>query len=109
MVAMDPLRSGGPFANPENLLPGNYVYFSNSLAAVMAAVESGFGIGGLSHRWVAMRGGLERVIPDYTANELELWLVTHEELRYSARIRAVSDFITERVLADRKLFESGVA
>jgi hypothetical protein len=34
-----------------------------------------------------------------------MWLLTHEELRYSARIRAVSDFITERVLANKEQFE----
>jgi hypothetical protein len=47
------------------------------------------------------------VLPDYEAAKLELWLVSHEELRYSARIRAVSDFIAERLEADRDLFETG--
>ena len=107
LVALDSLQGTGPFSNHEDLLAGNYVYFSNSLAALTSAIEAGFGIGGLSHRWVAMRGKLVRVLPEYTANTLEMWLVTHEELRYSARIRAVSDFITERVLADRALFEHG--
>lgn len=107
LVALYSAQNKGPFSPPEGLPAGNYVYFSNSLAALMSAIQAGFGIGGLSHRWVAMRGGLVRVLPEYTANELELWLVTHEELRYSARIRAVSDFISERVLADRNLFEYG--
>ena len=91
----------------EERLPGNYVYLTNSPAAQLAAVEAGFGIGVMSHRWVTMRGGLTPVLPDYTAARLELWLVSHEELRYSARIRAVSDFIAERVEADRELFELG--
>jgi DNA-binding transcriptional LysR family regulator len=55
-----------------------------------------------------MVGNLTRLLPDYTAAKIELWLVTHEELRHSARIRAVSDFIVKRVLADATLFESGV-
>ncbi|TDG11825.1 LysR family transcriptional regulator [Seongchinamella unica] len=107
LVALDSLQGTGPFSKGESLLEGNYVFLSNSLAALMSAIKAGFGIGGLSHRWVAMHGGFVRVLPDYTANELDMWLVTHEELRYSARIRAVSDFITERVLADRALFEHG--
>ncbi|RLQ20679.1 LysR family transcriptional regulator [Seongchinamella sediminis] len=109
LVALDSLQGKGPFHPPEGLPAGNYVYFSNSLAALMSAIEAGFGIGGLSHRWVAMRGRLIRVLPEYIPNQMELWLVTHEELRYSARIRAVSDFIAERVLADRSLFEHGHA
>lgn len=88
-------------------LAGNYVYLSNSPAAQLAAVEAGFGIGVLSHRWATLQGGLVRVVPDYTAAVMELWLVSHEELRYSARIRAVSDFIAQRFEADRHLFEFG--
>ena len=86
---------------------GHYVYQSNSPAAQIAAVQAGFGIGILSHRWAAMVPGLQRVLPEYTAAEVELWLVTHEELRHSARIRAVSDFIAERIIADEALFARG--
>jgi DNA-binding transcriptional LysR family regulator len=91
----------------EERLPGNYVYLTNSPAAQLVAVEAGFGIGVMSRRWVNMRGVLTPVLPDYTAATVELWLVSHEELRYSARIRAVSDFIAERLEADRSLFEMG--
>lgn len=98
----------GPLMFPATLLlPGNYVYLSNSPAAQLAAVQAGFGIGILSHRWAGIAGQLTRVLPDYTAAALDLWLVTHEELRYSARIRAVFDFIAERALADAPLFERG--
>ena len=88
-------------------LPGNYVYFTNSPAAQLAAVEAGFGIGVLSHRWASMRDTLVPVMPDYPQARLELWLVSHEELRYSARIRAVSDYIAKRFEEDRGLFETG--
>jgi DNA-binding transcriptional LysR family regulator len=88
-------------------LEGNYVYLSNSPAAQLGAVQAGFGIGILSHRWASIAGKLTRVLPDYTAAAIDLWLVTHEELRHSARIRAVFDFIAERALADADLFERG--
>jgi DNA-binding transcriptional LysR family regulator len=88
-------------------LTENYVYLSNSATAQLAAVQSGFGIGVLSHRWAAMTGKLIRVLPDYTAASIDMWLVTHEELRYSARIRTTFDFIAARVLADAELFEWG--
>ncbi len=103
---MDP---GPSFLSAEKITghTGHYVYLSNSATAQIAAVRAGFGIGILSHRWAAMVPGLQRVLPEYTAAEVELWLVTHEELRHSARIRAVSDFIAERVIADEALFASG--
>lgn len=93
-----------PFADQ---LPGNYTYVSNSPTAQVVAVQAGFGIGVLSHRWAAMAGKLVRVLPQYNAAEIDLWLVTHEELRHSARIRATFDFIAERALADAELFEQG--
>ncbi|MCB1705914.1 MAG: LysR family transcriptional regulator [Halioglobus sp.] len=93
-----------PFTDP---LPGTYTYVSNSPTAQMVAVQAGFGIGVLSHRWASMAGKLVRVLPDYNAAAIDLWLVTHEELRYSARIRTVFDFIAERALADAQLFEHG--
>jgi len=89
------------------LLPGNYVYQSNSPTAQLSAVQAGFGIGILSHRWASIAGKLTRVLADYSPAAIDLWLVTHEELRYSARIRAVFDFIAERALADSDLFELG--
>ncbi|CAA0101201.1 HTH-type transcriptional regulator DmlR [Halioglobus japonicus] len=93
-----------PFSDP---LPGNYTYVSNSPTAQMVAVKAGFGIGLLSHRWATMAGKLVRVMPQYNATSIDLWLVTHEELRYSARIRTTFDFIAERALADAELFARG--
>lgn len=84
---------------------GQPVYLTNSPAAQMAAVRAGFGIGAVSHRWASMTGDLTLVLPEHTANEIELWLVTHEELRHSARMRVIYDFIADRVLADKALFE----
>jgi DNA-binding transcriptional LysR family regulator len=89
------------------VLPGKLVYLTNSPTAQLSAVQAGFGIGILSHRWASVAGRLTHVLPDYTAAALDLWLVTHEELRHSARIRAVFDFIAERALADAPLFEWG--
>ena len=54
-----------------------------------------------------MAGKLIRVLPQYNAASIDMWLVTHEELRYSARIRTTFDFIAARVLADAELFERG--
>ncbi|MEH6593847.1 MAG: LysR family transcriptional regulator [Halioglobus sp.] len=106
-VVLEPTNAA---AKPPGMIAGmgkiirNPVYFTNSPAAQLSAVCAGFGIGVLSHRWAAMHPALKRVLEDYVPMEVELWLVSHEELRHSARIRAVSDFIAERVIADGALF-----
>lgn len=103
------LSSGLFLPSSTEALPGKLVYLTNSPSAQLSAVQQGFGIGILSHRWVSVTGGLTRVLPDYTPMTIDLWLVTHEELRHSARIRAVFDFLAERALADAQLFEWGAA
>ncbi|MDZ7785175.1 MAG: LysR substrate-binding domain-containing protein [Halioglobus sp.] len=111
LVGLDATGVGFDYAHTfpvQHALPGTYVYISNSPAAQMAAVRAGFGIGVLSHRWAALSGDLTRLLPDYNAAELDLWLVTHEELRHSARIRATYDYIAERMLADASLFQHGM-
>ncbi|MCB1689512.1 MAG: LysR family transcriptional regulator [Halioglobus sp.] len=93
-----------PFLDP---LPGEYTYVSNSPTAQVIAVQAGFGVGILSHRWASMAGRLIRVLPEYSAASIDLWLVTHEELRHSARIRTTFDFIAQRAQADADLFARG--
>ncbi|MEM9255841.1 MAG: LysR family transcriptional regulator [Pseudomonadota bacterium] len=88
----------------ENPLPGRFAYLSNSPTGQVSAVREGMGIGLLSHRWAAMVGDLVPVLPGQTIEEIEMWLVTHEELRYSARIRVLFDYIAERFIEDKDLF-----
>ncbi|HZX23007.1 MAG TPA: LysR family transcriptional regulator [Woeseiaceae bacterium] len=92
-----------------HLPTGRFVFTTNSAAAQMSAARAGYGIAVLSHRWVAMQGGLVPLLPETNLFEAPMWLLTHEELRHSARIRAVSDFLTERVLANKEQFEGGKA
>ncbi|MBK6740166.1 MAG: hypothetical protein IPG64_21210 [Haliea sp.] len=96
-----------PLVSRHQPLPGNYVYMSNSATAQLAAARAGFGIAVFSHRWATMAGKLVRVLPEYNAASIDMWLVTHEELRYSARIRTTFDFIAARVLADAGAVPSG--
>lgn len=84
---------------------GKTVFATNSPAAQISAARAGYGIAALSHRWAAMYKELRPVLPGFTVAETEMWLVTHEELRHSARIRAVSDFLAERIVLNKKHFQ----
>ncbi len=85
---------------------GRTVFKTNSPTAQMSAARAGYGLAVLSSRWASMHQDLVRVLPEMDVHRSELWLVTHEELKHSARIRAVSDAIAERVLARKMLFDS---
>ncbi len=68
---------------------------TNSPAAQIESVRRGLGIGVLSHRWAANYPDLRNLLPEISVQQGELWLVTHEDLRHSARIKAVADHIAE--------------
>jgi len=89
------------------LSPGRVTFHTNSPAAHLRAVGAGFGIGVLSHRWAAQNPDLVRVLPDIPALMLDLWLVTHRELKTSARLRAMFDFLVETLARDAAHIEAG--
>jgi len=62
-------------------------------------VKAGAGIGfGPIH--VARRSGdLVRVLPDLAIDPLPVWLASHRELRHSAKVRRVYDFLAEALSA----------
>ncbi|MEO0437476.1 MAG: LysR family transcriptional regulator [Pseudomonadota bacterium] len=80
---------------------------TDSPAAQLRAVQEGMGLAVLSHRWASKHPDLRRVLPDVAAATYDLWLVTHEDLRHSARIRAVADHIAAAAQRDAALFEHG--
>jgi DNA-binding transcriptional LysR family regulator len=61
------------------------------------ALCAGFGIG-FAATWLADREpSLERVLPDLPMPRLPVWLTVHREIRSSARIRALYDFLAEGI------------
>jgi len=81
------------------------VYRTNSIAAALGAAKAGLGLAPLPCGLADREPDLVRLQPlpeDFT---LDLWLLTHQDLRRTARIRAFLDFISEALAADAPLFE----
>ncbi|RNC96823.1 MAG: LysR family transcriptional regulator [Oricola sp.] len=67
--------------------------------AYWAIVEAGAGIG-FGPRFVARRNpALHRVLPDLQIAPLPVWLASHRELRHSAKVRRVYDFLADTLSA----------
>ncbi len=78
----------------ERLAPRErYVFRSNGLMVHVAAMKAGIGVGGTSAFLAGREGGLVRVLAEKANIMQEIWLVTHVDLRRSARIRATMDFL----------------
>jgi DNA-binding transcriptional LysR family regulator len=74
----------------------------NSLLSQAAAVVAGLGLSPLPCLFGDREASLARVVPR-TIGHHELWLVVHPDVRTSARVRAVMDYVTELVLSEAAL------
>ncbi|MCF6274956.1 MAG: LysR family transcriptional regulator [Robiginitomaculum sp.] len=82
------------------------VFNTNNLMAHFNAVLAGYGIGMVGHAAGATEMGLIRVLPELSREE-DLWVVAHEDLKKSARVRAAFDFIVCALQKDHAHFKSG--
>lgn len=83
---------------------GEIAFRSNSLITLASAVREGYGIGAYSCIMADQDENLVRLFDDVTVFSSDIWLVTHAELRRSARIRAMYDFLTDVFTAHASAF-----
>ncbi len=80
-----------------NFTPSDFKFRTDNILSHIWAIRSGAGIGithlGLAERW----DGVTRVLPDLTLPGLDLWLACHADVRYNKRVRAVMDFLGDRL------------
>jgi len=87
--------------------PGRVTFRTDSIWAFTEAIIQGYGIGLMPMVSVAGRGlPLERVLPDVSEEE-DLYIVAHEELRRSPRIRTVFDYIVAAFAKDATFYREG--
>ena len=87
-------------------LPGaNVVMRSNSLTGLMAAAVSGMGVAMLPCFIGDPSPVLTRLADPVDAAASALWLLTHEDLRHTARVRAFMDFMADALKDDVALLE----
>ena len=88
---------------------GAIAFRSNRLVVQMAAVAEGIGLALLPCYLGDRESRIERAMPPIKELERELWLVTHEDLKRTARVRAFMDFVGAKLVEDRSLFEGRAA
>src|SRR5699024_2561606 len=64
----------------------------NSVAAALSAAKAGMGLAPLPCGLADLETDLVRIAPLPGEFTLDLWLLTHDDLRQTARIRAFLDF-----------------
>ena len=81
----------------ERVAPERIVYKVNSVLGLTEAVEAGIGIGPLPCFIADQRPTLVRLAPPNPDFSTSLWLLTHPDLRHSARVRAFLDFLAGEI------------
>ncbi len=66
---------------------------SDNQIVLWEAIKAGLGVGFAQRMLVAREAGVEQILPDLPLPALPMWLTIHEDLRTSARIRRVLDFL----------------
>ncbi len=84
---------------------GNIAFRSNNLISLAAAVREGFGIGAYSCIMADKDQNLVRLFDDLVVFSSDIWLVSHAELKRSARIRAMFDFLNKLFTEHAAAFE----
>lgn len=79
---------------------------SSNLVAQLRATRAGAGLCVLPDFMAAEDADLVPVLAGQIELTRTFWLILHADLRDTARVRAVADFIAERVEAERELFKS---
>ena len=81
----------------DRVAPERIVYKVNTVLGLAEAVESGIGIGPLPCFIADVRPALVRLTPPNPDFSAGLWLLTHPDLRQSARVRAFMDFVAAEI------------
>jgi DNA-binding transcriptional LysR family regulator len=89
----------------KHVAPERVVYKVNTVLGLTEAVETGIGIGHLPCFIADTRPSLVRLGSREPEFGTALWLLTHADLRHSARVRVFLDFIAAEIIKIRGLVE----
>ncbi|MGH8078519.1 MAG: LysR family transcriptional regulator, partial [Lysobacter sp.] len=87
----------------KHVAPERIVVRVDSLVTMADAVAAGFGVGWLLCPLANARPGLVQLQPPEDDLDTQIWVLTHPALRRVARIRALTDFLHDRLSSDPRL------
>lgn len=83
------------------------VFSSNNVMATIGATKTSLGVAPLPCFLGDSEAGLVRVAEPIEALTMDLWVLTHPDLRNTARIKALMSYLVETLEAEKSSFEGG--
>ncbi len=93
----------------KNISPHAFSYRTSSLINQLMAVKAGLGVALLPCYLGDQESDIERILEPLDELTRELWLITHKDLRNTARVRAFFDHVGGGLLARRWLLEGDLS
>lgn len=93
----------------KNISPHAFAYRTSSLINQLMAVKAGLGLALLPCYLGDQESDIERILEPLDELTRELWLITHKDLRSTARVRAFFDHVGGGLLARRWLLEGDLS
>lgn len=93
----------------ENGLEQALAMTQGSVTGIIAAVRSGVGCAALPCLVAELDDTLVRCLPATNNGGMEVWLLTHERLRHTPRVRTVLDFLGDRLQRHARVVEERLA
>ena len=90
----------------ENGLEQSIAMTHGTVSGLLSAVRSGLGLAALPCLVAEMDEELVRCLPPSPAEARQVWLLTHERLRHTPRVRVVLDFLGDRLQQHARLVEA---
>ena len=87
-------------------LQDKVIMHHGSATGMLSAIRSGLGIAVLPCILADAQPDLVRCIPPKAHQKRSLWLLTHERVRHTPRVRAVIDFLYERLSSHVRMLEA---
>ena len=101
-------RTAGAVWLREQATRARVAFSTNSLLSLAAAVVSGLGVSPLPCLFGDVQPELRR-LPGGIIGHHEIWLVVHPDVRASARVRLVMQFLTQQIEQESKLISGELA
>ena len=95
-----------PKVIPANPRPTGHV---NELLAMKQLIKAGLGVGRLPCFMGDVDPSLQRASPVFSRAGWSLWLLTHEDLRHTTRVRLFTDFMAKALNTQKDLIEGRTA
>jgi len=89
----------------KNLPATSLALRANNILGLLSGAVAGMGVAPLPCFMGDVEPNLKRLDAPGQKSAPELWLLTHEDLRHTARIRAFMDFMAKAITGDRDLLE----